>query len=170
MHNENDNDWEETEVDETGSDELLAADDLRLPENANILIRLHALRAWLHRRHADTEAEIGQAALHLQEVTREAENAARPRRRSEQNDMLNQSALRNLAATQQRLSAYDEASTLLEDCVAHTTAGERLLVEYYLSLEELIQASEALPGSSWLLAMADVRHRVEQIGAPGEDV
>lgn len=32
---------------EIGSDELLSDDNLRLPESANILVRIHALRAWL---------------------------------------------------------------------------------------------------------------------------
>lgn len=150
---------------ETGSDDLLAADDLRLPESANILVRLHALRAWLDRRYAETELEIGVAALDLQEAMRESES--RPRRRINQNDSLFQRTQQALVAAQQSLSAYDEARSLLEDCVAHTTTGERLLVEFYLSLEELIEASNDSADPSWLSAMTDVLHRVEQVSTPG---
>lgn len=166
MYNEDEDDNLATE--EIGSDELLAADELRLPESANILVRLHALRSWLNRRHAETELEIGAAALDLQEAMREAESELRPRRRLAQSDFLVQRAQRSLVAAQQRLSAYDEAGTLLEDCVTHTTAGERLLVEYYLSLEELVQASDSPADSPWQEVMADVLHRVEQVGTPGE--
>ncbi len=155
-------------AEEVGSDELLAADELRLPESANILVRLHALRAWLDRRHAETELEIGMAALDLQEIMREAENELRPRRRSIEPDVRGQRAQRLLVAAQQRLSAYDEARALLEDCVTHTTTGERLLVEYYLSLEELVQATDSPADSPWQEVMADVLHRVEQVGTPGE--
>ena len=66
---------------ESSSDELLASDELHLPTSANILVRLHALRAWLNRRRAESEVEIGSAALTLQETMREAESEARPRRR-----------------------------------------------------------------------------------------
>ena len=148
-----------------GSDELLASDDLRLPESANILVRLHALRVWLNRRYVETELEVGTAALDLQEAMREIESNPRPRR-SVQNNFLSERAQRYLSFAQQRLSAYDEARTLLEDCVAHTTTSERLLVEYYLSLEELVQAAGTPPDSPWLAAMAEIMHRVEQVGAP----
>lgn len=156
-------------AEEVGSDELLAADELRLPESANILVRLHALRAWLDRRHAETELEIGMAALDLQEIMREAENELRPRRRSIEPDVRGQRAQLLLVAAQQRLSAYDEARALLEDCVTHTTTGERLLVEYYLSLEELVQATDSPADSPWQEVMADVLHRVEQVGTPGKE-
>jgi hypothetical protein len=163
---ENDN----SAAEEVGSDELLAADELRLPESANILVRLHALRAWLDRRHAETELEIGMAALDLQEITQEAESEPRPRRRlSSENDFRVQRAQRHLVTAQQRLSAYDEARALLEDCVTHTTTGERLLVEYYLSLEELVQAANAPADAPWQEVMADVLHRVEQVGTPGKE-
>jgi len=158
-------------TEETGSDELLAADDLRLPASANVLVRLHALRAWLNRRYDETELEIGTAALDLQEAMRTGESDVRPRRRFAQSTAfaLVQLAQRNLSTAQQRLSAYDEARVLLEDCVVHTTTGERLLVEYYLALEELIQAAEASAASPWQEAMQNVLHRVEQVGVPGEE-
>lgn len=168
MYNEDENDDLAAE-EETGSDELLAVDELRLPAGANILVRLHALRAWLARRYRETELEVGSAALDLQEAMSEMENEVRPRRRAFQSDFLIQRAQLFLSKTQQRLSAYDEASTLLEDCVAHTTTGERLLVEYYLSLEELIEAADTPTDSPWLEAMQDVLHRVEQVGTPGEE-
>jgi len=157
-----------TGEDEAGGDELLAADNLRLPESANILIRLHALSTWLDRRYADAELEVGVAALGLQEAMRESENEARPRHRSSQNNFLFQSRQLALVSAQQSQSAYDEARVLLEDCVAHTTTGERLLVEYYLSLEELIEAANVSGTTPWLTAMTDVMHRVEQVGTPGE--
>ncbi len=51
---------------EKGSDELLSDDNLRLPENANVLVRLHAIRAWLTRRQQETTIEMGENALALQ--------------------------------------------------------------------------------------------------------
>lgn len=170
MYNNNDDKDETSSEAEFGSDELLASDELRLPASANILVRLHALRAWLGRVHSETELEIGTAALDLQEAMSEPTVETRPRRRqAAQGDFLVRRAQNALAAAQQRLSAYDEAGTLLEDCVTHTTTGERLLVEYYLSLEELIQAADTLDDSPWLAAMANVLHRVEQVGTPGEE-
>lgn len=167
MYPENDNENFSPD-EEAGSDELLAADELRLPESANILVRLHALRAWLERHRAETELEIGTAALALQTAMSQAESETRPRRRFAQTDSPAHRAQLALSRAQQSLSAYDEASTLLEDCVAHTTAGERLLVEYYLSLEELIEAANSPAASPWLEAMQEVLHRVEQVGTPGE--
>lgn len=168
MYNDDEYDNSSSE-EEIGSDELLSADELRLPAGANILVRLHALRAWLERRHKESELEVGAVALDLQEAMNALDDETRPRRRNSQNDLLIQRAQFALAQTQQRLSAYDEASTLLEDCVAHTTAGERLLVEYYLSLEGLIEAADSPADSPWLEAMQDVLHRVEQVGTPGEE-
>jgi hypothetical protein len=153
---------------EVGSDELLAADDLRLPEGASVLVRLHALRAWLHRRLTETTLEVGEAALAWQLAAQEQASASRLRRRSAPLSPAAQHAQRSLEQAQQRLSAYEEASSLLEDCVTHTTTGERLLVEYYLALEELLQASTKSEHSSWLEAMHAVAHRVEQVGTPAE--
>jgi hypothetical protein len=153
-----------------GSDELLASDELRLPASANILVRLHALRAWLSRRSNETEGEIGTAVLALQLAMSEPATEIRPRRRASQHDISPvQVAQQTLAEAQQRLSAYDEANTLLEDCVTHITASERVLVEYYLALEELLQAADAPSGSPWLTAVLAVLHRVEQVGTPGEE-
>src|SRR4051812_13047841 len=136
-NNEDDSTINEAEI---GSDELLASDTLRLPESANILVRLHALRAWLDRRSMEAEAEVGMAALAFQTTMRDVENEARPRRRNLQNDQSIQHRQQALSSAQQSQSAYEEARTLLEDCITHTTTGERLLVEYYLSLEELLEA------------------------------
>src|SRR5436309_3031254 len=129
--------------DETGSDELLSDDNLRLPENANILVRLHAVRAWLSRRHDETSIEVGEAAIALQELRQEDAVESRPRRRMRlgEDTQRFQRAQHALVAAQQRLSAYEEAQTILEDCVAHTS-GERVLVEYYLTLEELVLQSQ----------------------------
>jgi hypothetical protein len=142
---------------------------LRLPESANVLVRLHALRAWLERKRAESEREIGTAALALQAAMSEPLREERPRRRFGGNSAALVRAQSALSHAQQRLSAYDEASTLLEECVAHTTTGTRLLVEYYLSLEELLAAGETQEESPWREAMQDVLHRIEQVGSPGEE-
>ncbi|HEY0757227.1 MAG TPA: hypothetical protein VGD98_24950 [Ktedonobacteraceae bacterium] len=170
MNYHNDDDFSSAE-EESGSDELLTADDLRLPAEANVLVRLHAIRAWLNRRYAETSLEVGASALYLQTMARAraAENEARPRRRAAENGPLLNNAQRDLNASQRRLSAYDEARVLLENCVAHTTVSDRLLVEYYLALEERLQSSISPTDTPWITAMQDVMHRVEQMGTPGED-
>lgn len=189
----NNDEWFSEEKDEwsgeeAGSDELLSDEQLRLPESASILVRLHAVRAWLERRREEMASEEGEAALALQEaltastLTASQEQLFRPRRRREQATLEEpiQRAQQTMLAIQQRRSAYEEAQTLLEECVAHTS-GERVLVEYYLALEELVQAylqtqqetgQETYPAQAleqpintpWLQAMADVQHRVEQVG------
>ena len=161
--------------DEMGSDELLSDDNLRLPESANILVRLHAVRAWLSRRYDEAVIEVGEAALGLQEVMQEDAVETRPRRRRQQMEEVQrfQHAQQMLIDAQQRLSAYEEAQSILEDCVAHTS-GERVLVEYYLTLEELVLQSQERTDqtedhSPWLEAVSDVLHRVEHVGTPDEE-
>jgi hypothetical protein len=161
--------------DETGSDELLSDDNLRLPESANILVRLHAVQAWLIRRHDEATIEVGEAALALQEVMQENPAETRPRRRMHQMEDAQRfhRAQQGLAEAQQRLSAYEDAQSILEDCVAHTS-GERVLVEYYLTLEELVlrrleQIKQDEDDSPWLEAVSDVLHRVEHVGTPDEE-
>jgi hypothetical protein len=156
---------------ETGSDELLSDDNLRLPESASNLVRLHAIRSWLVRRRDETSVEIGEAALALQQMMQEEPQQPRPRRRERQDQALRaQREQQGLLDAQQRLHAYEEAETLLEDCIAHTTSGERVLVEYYLTLEELVEhAANDAGRSSWLQAIEDVQHRVEHVGAPNEE-
>ena len=156
-------------AEEVGSDELLAADNLRLPADANVLVRLHAMRAWLGRRYAESGLEIGGAALNVQDVARATEHLTRSRRHAAEREELMQSAQRKLVAAQRRQNAYDEARELLEDYVAHTTVGDRLLVEYYLALEERLQAPDSPTDTPWIEAIEDVMHRVEQVGTPGED-
>ena len=160
---------------EIGSDELLSDDNLRLPESANILVRLHAVQAWLSRRYDEATIEVGKAALGLQEVMQEDAVETRPRRRRQQMEEAQrfQRAQQGLAEAQQRLSAYEEAQSILEDCVAHTS-GERVLVEYYLTLEELVLQSQERTDqtedrSPWLEAVSDVLHRVEHVGTPDEE-
>ncbi len=82
-----------------------------------------------------------------------------------------QHAQETLHAAQLRLETYEEAETLLEDCITHTTSGERVLVEYYLMLEELLNDVNMHEDASSprLRALADVQHRVERVGAPGEE-
>jgi hypothetical protein len=162
---------------ETGSDELLSADNLRLPDNANPLVRLHAIRAWLARRQKETRLHMGMIALDLQFLQQEEQgrHEARPLRRRElqaRQDRL-QSAQERFQSTQQLLSVYEEAEGLLEDCVNHTTTSERLLVEYYLTIEQLTQEATQEHGeaeqSPRLVALNDVLHRIEQVGAPHEE-
>src|SRR2546422_2845967 len=94
---------------EAGSDELLSDDNLRLPESASPLVRLHAIRAWLTRRQKETTIEIGEAALTLQHILQQEPHEVRPRRRERQGYTEQiQHAQRILAEAQQRLSAYEE--------------------------------------------------------------
>jgi hypothetical protein len=155
---------------EIGSDELLSDDNLRLPESANILVRLHAVRAWLAHRRDEAIIAVGEAALDLQQAMISEPQEARLRRRERQGQ--EESIFRAqqaLVAAQQRLQAYEEAQALLEDCVAHAS-GQRILVEYYLTLEELVQNELHGPDRApWLRAMADVQHRIERVGAPNEE-
>lgn len=159
---------------EIGSDELLADDNLRLPESANILVRVHAVRSWLTRRYEDTTLEVGEAALALQEAMQFQEQESRPRRRERAGRNQSERAQQLLSAMQMRLNAYEEAQTLLEECIAHAS-GERVLVEYYLALEDLVHdiAQAIQNGTSSerprLQALADVQHRVERVGTPQED-
>ena len=165
----------ESSDEEPGSDELLADDNLRLPESANILVRLHAVRAWLSRRRDEAALEVGEAALAFQELMQEDAVQTRPRRRMDQIEETQrfQRVKQWLAEAQLRLSAYEEAQSILEDCVAHTS-GERMLVEYYLALEELVlQSQEHInqerKHSPWLDALSDVLHRIEHVGTPEEE-
>jgi hypothetical protein len=159
------------EVTEVGSDELLSDDDLRLPEEANPLVRLHAVRAWLTRRQKMTNLEIGEAALELQQLQQDDTSRLRRRElqaRQEQIQQLQEA----FQQAQQRLATYEETETLLQECVDHTTVGERLLVEYYLMLEEQVQnslqagESEASPR---LQVLQDVQHRIEQVSISNEE-
>lgn len=153
---------------EAGSDELLSDDNLRLPESANILVRIHAVRAWLKRRQQETRMEMGETALALQESMQEELHGTKLRRRERQLIEERKYALQDaLAENQQRLDAYEEAQALLEESIAHTS-GERTLVEYYLALEELMQGSED-ELSPRIQSLNSVQHRVEHVGAPGED-
>lgn len=155
-------------TDERGSDDLLSDDNLRLPENANPLVRLHAVRAWLTRRQNETEQEIGLAALDLQRFQQEADDGTRLRRREQ---MARQEQIQHMQQTfqaaQQRLETYAETSTLLEDCVDHTTVSERLLVEFYLVLDNLLQTQlqeDPTTNSPRAQALMDVLQRVENVG------
>src|SRR5437588_11618338 len=84
---------------EIGSDELLSDDNLRLPESASILVRIHALRAWLTRRYEETSIEVGEAALALQEVMMMQElQEIRPRRRERQSQQEHLSHIQQVLA------------------------------------------------------------------------
>jgi hypothetical protein len=158
---------------EKGSDELLSDDNLRLPDSANPLVRLHAMRAWLARRQKETRLDLGMIALDLQPLQQESpqENRLRRRELQAQQDRL-QAVQKRFQFSQQLLSVYEEAEGLLEDCVNHTTISERLLVEYYLTIEGLAQETmqeDEGEHSPRLTALHDVLHRIEQIGAPHEE-
>lgn len=163
------------ETPEIGSDELLSDDNLRLPDSASPLVRLHAIRSWLTRRQEDTTLELGEAALALQQALQEEPQETRLRRRERQAQAgyaALQRIQQNMTDAQHRLHAYEEAQTLLEECLNHTTAGERALVEYYLTLEEILltpseESNER--SSAWLRAIADVQNRVERVSIPNEE-
>jgi hypothetical protein len=162
------------ETTETGSDDLLADDNLRLPDNANTLVRVHAIRAWLTRRQKETSMQIGEAALAMQQGFQdEPQQESRMRRRERQLQAERmQLQQKSFQVAQERLHAYEEAEALLDDCISHTTTGERVLVEYYLTLEELTEnltVQNDTEHSARLQALADVQHRVEHVGAPGEE-
>ena len=52
-----------SEDDEIGSDELLSDENLRLPEGANILVRLHAVRAWQRERVVPNEIALSRVQV-----------------------------------------------------------------------------------------------------------
>lgn len=159
---------------EKGSDELLADDNLRLPEGASFLVRIHAVRSWLTRRQQEANLAIGRAALALQDVMEQPSTKLRRREQLAVQERI-QDVQQQLQVAQQQLQAFEEAEALFEDCIAHTTSSERALVEYYLSLEDLMQErpeeSVALSGSpaGRRLALAEVQRRVEHVGIAGEE-
>lgn len=178
-NNNQDNENEAEEVTEAGSDDLLADDALRLPESANILVRLHAVRAWFTRRIREANIAIGDAALMLQEAMQEPEQSlVRPRRREREanSSMLRiQRAQEAVTMATQRLNTYEEVQALLEETVSHVTAGERVLVEYYLAIEQLIEDSlnsidrNTEEQQTRRDVLADVLHRIEHVGIPDEE-
>jgi hypothetical protein len=160
---------------EKGSDELLADDHLRLPEGASFLVRIHAVRSWLTRRQQEANLAIGRAALALQDVMEQRSTKLRRREQLAVQERI-QDVQQQLQVAQQQLQAFEEAEALFEECIAHTTSSERALVEYYLSLEDLMQEhseeSTALSASpvGRRSALAEVQRRVEHVGiAQGED-
>ena len=166
--------FNETGDEQTGSDELLADDNLRLPEGANVLVRVHAVRAWLERRREEATIEAGMAALALQQAVSAPGEETRPRRRVMQQPAA-PAAQQQLADARQHIDAIEEAQALLEDCLAHTN-GERVLVEYYLSLELLLvdngyalSAEHPVQHTPWLDTMLDVLQRVERVGTPQDE-
>jgi hypothetical protein len=160
------------QLNEIGSDELLSDDNLRLPENANPLVRLHAVRAWLTRRQTEIKLEMGKTALTIQDM--QMILTGEHLRRRDYQDRMDQiyKAQQSFQEAQDQISTYEEVASLLEDCVNHTTVGERLLVEYYLQLDDLVQTSlqenqeESTPR---LQALMEVQHRVEHVGATYEE-
>lgn len=174
MHFDDDflNNTESEEI-ETGSDDLLSDDRLRLPDEANPLVRLHAVRSWLTRRQRESSIEIGEAAVALQEAQQEqTEDTWRQRRRDiQRREALVQRIQHEFLVAQERLAAFEEAETLLEECITHTTSSERTLVEYYLTLDDLVQEEIAEPDttSPRHQVLLEVLQRVEQVGTPNDD-
>ncbi|HTK08057.1 MAG TPA: hypothetical protein VL485_12870 [Ktedonobacteraceae bacterium] len=159
------------EGNESGSDDLLSDDFLRLPEHANILVRIHAVRAWLTRRLKETEIEVGEATLALQELQIAVASFQR-RREREQQGVRMQHLQQEFHDAQERLRGFQDADELLEENIAHVTSSERALVEYYLSLEEIMHSDdeERLPATAaWLTALSEVQHRIEYVGIPNEE-
>ncbi|GHO67135.1 hypothetical protein KSC_060270 [Ktedonobacter sp. SOSP1-52] len=168
----------ETIAHETGSDDLLSEDDLRLPEGANVLVRVHAVRAWLTRRRQDADLAIGQVALALQMLMQDEPESSRPRRRRvQQTDPYTRvlELQQELQAAQDHLQAYTEAEELFEDYLTHTTSSDRVLVEYYLAIEnlclELTEAPQEAEGSQAIRQQVfeEVLHRLERVTAPETD-
>jgi hypothetical protein len=158
----------EAEELEPGSDEVLAQDDLQLPEGASVLVQLHAVRAWLKRRQEEARLALGNAALLLLEPPQEApplERRARRRERGADDDP----QARALLEAQERLDTYEEAETLLTETLDHTT-GQRVLVEYYLTLEAQLNEDEASTSpTARQQILAEVQRRIERITAPPLD-
>ncbi|MBX5457499.1 MAG: hypothetical protein IRZ31_11410 [Thermogemmatispora sp.] len=179
MHFSDEYQDQEQEQEERGSDELLASDELRLPEGASFLVRLHAVRAWLARRQEEAKLAAGEAALRLQELALAQEGESRLRRRQlEQQAQRQHQARQDLEDANSRLRAYAEAATLLEETVDHIS-GQRVLVEYYLALSELLECEVSrarslqereslLARSPRLQVLQDVLQRVEQVSLPTE--
>lgn len=166
-------DGEEGEPEQVGSDELLTDENLRLPEGASILVRVHAVRAWLARRLRESELAVGEAALAMQiALSEEQSGTMRPRRRMNSWQDKVQYLQEQLGIAQERLRGYEEAQRLFEQCVDHVTASERVLVEYYLMLDALLPGAREHAGqnegqtagmSAYLEALADVQHRIEHV-------
>ena len=166
-----------------GSDELLSDDSLRLPDSASMLVRLHAVRAWLERNRREASAAVGDAALALQATMQPPPEMQRPRRRFRpvegQSDYDSPYAAvihaqQRLHEAQETLSAFEQAQAWLEECVAHTS-GERVLVEYYLMIEQELLDAGYLPNQDtpdrhtpWYNAMVAVLRRIEHVGIPEE--
>ncbi|MGB8348434.1 MAG: hypothetical protein WCD86_26370, partial [Ktedonobacteraceae bacterium] len=167
---DDDNDIINSHTDETtpGSDELLSDDELRLPESAHMLVRVHAVQAWLSRRLREAALARGEAALALQAAATQAEaesgRVTRRRERERREEQLRR-CQQVIAQEQTRIDTYEEARGLLQEYVDHA-GGERVLVEFYLALEALEEQetrAAALP-SPRLSALAEVQHRVERVG------
>jgi hypothetical protein len=173
-------DWQDASSEEEGSDELLSDDALRLPDSASILVRLHAVRAWLARNRLEASAAVGAAALALQAASQFPVERQRPRRRfraaaaAEAAGDSFYKQQQQLRGAQEALSAFEQAQGWLEECVAHTN-GERVLVEYYLQIEQALLDAGYTPGEEkpdrhtpWYDTMVAVLRRIEHVGIPEE--
>src|SRR5579872_2816619 len=158
-----DNNNENAHIDKitTGSDELLSDDELRLPESAHTLVRVHAVQAWLNRRVREATLAMGEAALTLQAATTQTEEESgrfMRRREHERREELLQRYQQRIAREQANIETYEEARELLQEYIDHA-GGERVLVEFYLALEALTEqeARATEPASPRLSALAEVQ-------------
>ena len=152
-----------------GSDELLSDDELRLPESAHSLVRIHAVQAWLNRRLAEAALVRGETALALQaaaaQLEEESGRVTRRRERERREEQLRR-CQQAIVQEQTRIDTYEEAQELLQEYIDHA-GSERVLVEFYLALEELAELeARAVNGASSprLSALAETLHRVERVG------
>ena len=123
-----------------------------------MLVRLHAVRAWLSRRLDEATIEVGEAALALQEMMQEEAVETRPRRIAHLND----SSSRTISARTESACRVTTTFERLRGSAIHLRglrcaySGERVLVEYYLTLEELVlqsqeQVDQTEDRSPWLM-------------------
>ncbi len=168
---DSDNDIINSHTDEAtpGSDELLSDDELRLPESAHSLVRIHAVQAWLNRRLDEAARARGEAARALQAAAAQAEEESgrvtRRRERERREEQLRR-CQQAIAQEQTHIDTYEEAQELLQEYIDHA-GGERVLVEFYLALEELAEQEAravAEASSPRLHALAETLHRVESVG------
>lgn len=176
-------DLNDSSSEQEGSDELLSDDSLRLPDSASFLVRLHAVRAWLERNRREASAAVGEAALALQVAMQRSPEIQRPRRRFRPVEgqsaydspyALVMHAQQRLRDVQEIQSAFEQAQAWLEECVTHTN-GERVLVEYYLLIEQALLDAGYLPNQDtpdqhtpWHDTMVAVLRRIEHVGIPEE--
>ena len=131
-----------------------------------------------HQGQRETKIEMGEAALEQQDIQAVLEQGHMRRRAYQEYAERLQHYQHIFTQAQERLSTYEEAEALLEETVNHVTVGERLLVEYYLEIENKIQDDvqeqavlEAAKAHQTprLQALLDIQQRIERVGASYEE-